>query len=77
LNDFVHSSEIFFSIIFLATREVVAPPANNPIMLQDQYSCLDTLNIKIRLLLQILEAVLELGNNLGGVKGGVRSEKFS
>jgi len=32
-DDFIHSSRINFLVLFLATREAVAPLANDPIML--------------------------------------------
>ena len=54
--DFIHISRIIFLVPLLATMEVVAPLANDPIMSRrgDQFGRLDTFNVKIHLLFQIL-----------------------
>ena len=54
-DDFIHQGSIATArshirgvvVPFLATREVVAPLTNDPIMSRDRYSCSGTLNIKI------------------------------
>ena len=51
----IHSSGIIFLVLFFATRQAVAPLANDPLCWRDQYGCLDTLNFKICPLFQILQ----------------------
>ena len=53
-DDFMHNSGLFFIVPFFAARKALVPLANDPIMSEDHYSCLDPLNVKICALFQIL-----------------------
>ena len=55
----------------LATKELVAPLAYNPIMLGDWYGCLDTTKIQICPLVMILCTVLKWSFSIFGLQGGI------